>query len=44
MMAHIGFKYNPRINSVMKKIAADITIKGRGDTIFTQLQKMLLKD
>lgn len=34
LMAHIGFKYNPRINAVLKRIANDISMKGRGETIF----------
>ena len=39
-MAGIGFKYNPKINAVMKKLAADVKFTERGDTIFSQMQKM----
>ena len=37
MMSYIGFKYNPKIEATVKKIAADITFTQRPETMFAKL-------
>ena len=43
-MAHIGFKYNPKLNAVLKKLVADVKFTQRGETIFEEIQRLRLKE
>ena len=44
MMSYIGFKYNPKIDATIKKIAADIKFTERPETMFAKLQRLKIKD
>ncbi len=44
MMSYIGFKYYPKIDSTIKKIAADIKFTERPETMFAKLQRLKIKD
>jgi hypothetical protein len=44
MMSFIGFKYHPKIDVTVKKLAADITFTQRPETMFARIQRLRLKE